>query len=137
MKTILTFMILLIGSNFNLAQQKPTDTISIKESNPKPYKPLMKTANILLASGGGMILAGGILIAADGSTSSGRYFFTTEEIIGIFSIAAGIITATVSIPFYITAYVKKRRLKLSPLMSYERQKITQIPITNFGLAINF
>ena len=137
MKTTLTLMIWLLGFNFNLAQQKTIDSSFIKEKQLKSYRPIMKTANILLASGGGLILVGGILIAADGSTSSGRYFFTTEEIIGIFSIAAGIITTTVSIPFYIAGYVKKRRLKLSPAITYEYQKNTQIPITNVGFAINF
>ena len=137
MKTILTFMILMLGLNFNLAQQKTIDSSFVREKHLKSYKPIMKTANILLASGGGLMLVGGILIATDNTAAKNRYFFTTQEIVGILIVAAGIITATVSIPFYIVAYLKKRKLKLSPAISYDYQKNTQIPITNFGFAINF
>ncbi|TDX82777.1 hypothetical protein B0I22_2805 [Epilithonimonas xixisoli] len=138
MKTILTFMILLLGFNFNLAQQKKIDSSFTKEKHLKSYKPLMKTANILLASGGGLMLIGGILIATDNSEDNGWItIISGQEFAGVMVIIAGIITASVSIPFYITAYVKKRKLKLSPAITYEYQKNMQIPITNFGLAINF
>lgn len=138
MKTTLTLMILLIGINLNLAQQKTVDSGFVKEKYLKSYKPTMKTANILLASGGGLILVGGILIATDNTKSNGWVtIISGQEFAGVVVILAGLITTTVSIPFYITAYVKKRRLKLSPAITHEYQKNTQIPITNVGFAINF
>ena len=138
MKTILTFMVLLLGFNLNLAQQKTIDSSFTKEKHLKSYKPLMKTANILLVSGGGLMLVGGILIATDNSKGNGWItIISGQEFAGVLVIIAGIITASVSIPFYITSYVKKRKLKLSPAITYEYQNNMQIPITNFGLAINF
>jgi len=138
MKTILTFMILLVGFNFNLAQQKTIDSSIAKEKYLKSYKPLMKTGNILLASGGGLILVGGILIATDNTKSNGWVtIISGQEFAGALIIVAGVVTSLVSVPFYITAIVRKRKFNFSPAVSYEYQKNTQIPITNFGFAINF
>ncbi len=138
MKTTLTLMILMIGINFNLAQQKAIDSSFVKEKHLKSYKPLMKTANILLASGGGLMLVGGILISTDNTKSNGWVtIISGQEFAGALLIVGGIVTSLVSVPFYISAIVRKKKLNISPLITYEQQKIIQIPITNFGITINF
>lgn len=138
MKTIFTLMILLISFNLNLAQQKSIDSSFVDMKSIKPYKPTMKTANILLVSGGGLILIGGILIATDNTKSNGLItIISGQEFAGALVIVAGAITSLVSIPFYISAYVKKHKLSIRPMINYENQKFKQLPVANFGLTINF
>ncbi len=136
MKIILS-IVLLVCSTLFVAQQTKTESITVTENLDKSYKPIMKVANIMLITGSGLIVVGGIIILTDNSKNSGWSVISGSEFIGGLLIASGVIIDLVSIPFYVSAYIKKRKFKLSPTITFHQQKITQIPVTNFGIAISF
>lgn len=71
-----------------------------------------KTGNALLITGGGLILTG-FLVASSGN--NGGYFFSPNQIAGAGILSLGVLSALVSVPFYISAHHNKNKyLRISP-----------------------
>ncbi|SKC00239.1 hypothetical protein SAMN05660477_02345 [Soonwooa buanensis] len=136
MKTfILCLLLFLCNTNFQ-AQEGKQDSLS-QASNTYLTKSIRKKkmANIIALSGAGLATVGTFLLV---SGHPSGLFFSESQIIGINMITGGALAAIASIPFYIISYINKRKsLKISPSISFQKPILVQENFAQAGVLIQF